>query len=384
MSKKLNIQIAQIEAIRFGGECLSANYVNIDDYLKWKCKNGHIFEKSLYDVKNRNRWCAKCEKVNLNESYCRCIFESLLKSDFEKTRKVIPGRYELDGYSEKLKLAFEYHGEQHYKYVPRFKNSPEDIVDRRRIDRLKENLCIEHGIKLIVIPYTEAKNKLSLLSYIKSEFDKNKISYHDCEVDWSSSMASISKLDFAKNLANERGGKCLSTDYDNSSSKMLWECGRGHKWSACLASVQSLKTWCPYCMGMIVSTDDIKNLAINNGGKLVSPEYKGAFVKLQWSCKNGHIWWSTPDRIKQGSWCPKCKQCKKNNVKHNLKTFQQIASDRQGKCLSEHYEGFGKDLIFQCKNGHVWSARPYNILHRKTWCRKCVGMSRQKANRILK
>ncbi len=61
-------------ASRFGGKCISDRYSGIDVKMDWKCSNGHFFQRSLYDVKHLNRWCQKCEKLNLREEHCRCIF----------------------------------------------------------------------------------------------------------------------------------------------------------------------------------------------------------------------------------------------------------------------------------------------------------------------
>jgi hypothetical protein len=54
-------------------------------------------------------------------------------------------------------------------------------------------------------------------------------------------------LEEAKKVALERGGLCLSTEYVNSSTNMLWQCKEGHEWSAWFANVKYNKSWCPYC-----------------------------------------------------------------------------------------------------------------------------------------
>ena len=47
-------------------------------------------------------------------------------------------------------------------------------------------------------------------------------------------------------IAKERGGHCLSKDYVNANSHLLWECGKGHQWSAIPNSVKR-GSWCPVC-----------------------------------------------------------------------------------------------------------------------------------------
>ena len=48
-------------------------------------------------------------------------------------------------------------------------------------------------------------------------------------------------------VAKERGGKCLSTEYKNSSKKMLWECSEGHQWDASYSSIKHESSWCRKC-----------------------------------------------------------------------------------------------------------------------------------------
>jgi hypothetical protein len=105
------------------------------------------------------------------EEECRRIIENITGKPFIKVRpkflKYPPTgkNLELDGYNEELKMAFEYNGEQHYKFCPFFHKSYEDLYKQRDHDFFKKQKCAEYGIKLITIPYT-VKN---LYPYIYSE-----------------------------------------------------------------------------------------------------------------------------------------------------------------------------------------------------------------------
>ena len=47
-------------------------------------------------------------------------------------------------------------------------------------------------------------------------------------------------------IAKRKGGKCLSNQYINSSTKMKWQCGEEHIWNAISNSIKQ-GTWCPIC-----------------------------------------------------------------------------------------------------------------------------------------
>ena len=62
---------------------------------------------------------------------------------------------ELDMYNASEKLACEYSGIQHYKYVPfMHRNNIENFHKQQKRDELKRNICKKLGIRLIEVPYT--------------------------------------------------------------------------------------------------------------------------------------------------------------------------------------------------------------------------------------
>ncbi|MCP4898302.1 MAG: hypothetical protein GY906_15115, partial [bacterium] len=40
------------------------------------------------------------------------------------------------------------------------------------------------------------------------------------------------------------------------------------------------------------------------GGKCLSDTYINTHTKLLWECKQGHQWEAKPSNIKSGRWCP--------------------------------------------------------------------------------
>lgn len=61
----------------------------------------------------------------------------------------------VDFYIDSLKVAIEYDGEQHYKYVERFHRNYDGFLEYQRSDNIKSSLLAEHNIKLIRISYTQ-------------------------------------------------------------------------------------------------------------------------------------------------------------------------------------------------------------------------------------
>lgn len=104
-----------------------------------------------------------CGVGNRNEQRCRAIFERLV-APHAVQRNVRPnwlrnpetGRtLELDMFCPDLRLACEYNGSQHYHESELHRAGSDDFRRQQRRDRLKQRLCERHGVRLIVVPYTQ-------------------------------------------------------------------------------------------------------------------------------------------------------------------------------------------------------------------------------------
>jgi hypothetical protein len=76
-------------------------------------------------------------------------------------------KLEIDCYNDELKLGVEYHGINHYKYIPFFHKTREAYEKMRERDDYKLYMCKKLGINLIVVPYTTSHDKIC--SYLNRE-----------------------------------------------------------------------------------------------------------------------------------------------------------------------------------------------------------------------
>ena len=71
-------------------------------------------------------------------------------------------------------------------------------------------------------------------------------------------------------LAIERGGRCISQVYVNSTMPLLWECATGHRWSAVPGSIRKGSS-CHECAGVRRGTlEEMQRLAESRGGRCLS------------------------------------------------------------------------------------------------------------------
>jgi hypothetical protein len=85
---------------------------------------------------------------------------------------------ELDGYNDRLAIAFEHQGEQHYKWCKRFHETREEFKNLKWNDALKSKLCAERGVRLIIIPHVPKLLQIDdLRGHLSSEFDRLKIAH---------------------------------------------------------------------------------------------------------------------------------------------------------------------------------------------------------------
>lgn len=109
-----------------------------------------------------------CECPHCKESKGeKKVADWLYKHDieFQREYKVVPAqvlfgrnRFEIDFYLPRYNIFIEYHGEQHYSFVPIFHKTEEKFAEQQDRDRRLHEYCKQHKIRLIEIPYTEIDN----------------------------------------------------------------------------------------------------------------------------------------------------------------------------------------------------------------------------------
>ncbi len=234
-----------------GGEIISEIYESDRKKLKFKCKEGHIWETIPKDV-FRGHWCRKCAAKERAEKQRITISEI---NDLVKNK----GRClseEYLGYDEPLLFICN---EGH-----KFKLTPKAIKRR--------TWCPE------------------CMKIDKSKLSKPKFKEYN-------------------EIAKARGGKLLSKDYINDKKDLLWECSKGHTWQANGYNIKNSKTWCPICAkNQPFTIEYIKEYISKYEGECLSTEYKNYRTVLKFRCKNGHVFENSFINIKRGVWCPKCKE----------------------------------------------------------------------------
>lgn len=138
-------------------------------------------------------------------------------------------------------------------------------------------------------------------------------------------------IELFKQIAIDRGGQCLSEIYVNCTTKLKFICSEKHVWDAKPHDVKFSKSWCPVCSNSVKLTiGKMNEIAEERGGKCLSTKYINSHSKLEWECELGHTWWAKPYLIKNtNTWCPECKESHGERIVNSFLIKQGIKFERQ-------------------------------------------------------
>ena len=295
-------------ALKRQGECLSEKYIKSGNKLKWRCLDSHIFFMT-YDAVKQGQWCPKC-RFFYSEELCRTTFEQIFNEKFEKHRHkwLVNSKgnlMELDGFSEKLKIAFEYQGEQHFKVTWHVKDK-DILFKRKKDDQKKVALCVENNVHLVIISYRDDLTNLPQIirkELLQKTSRFNSIDFNK-EIDFDKVYSHKTSMEKMREAAKNLGGKCLSKKYLGAYKKLKWKCKNGHIWEAVPRNIYANGSWCGECRRGTI--EEFQSIAVLNEGKCLSKKYINSTTKLEYQCKRLHRWKAEPKNTKSGSWCPKC------------------------------------------------------------------------------
>lgn len=116
--------------------------------------------QEMKEAKGKSKRHVKGESDRSKEEVCRKLLMRITGKEWPKKRPKFlknpdTGRaLELDCYCEELKTAVEYQSRLHYQQHDKYHQSPEDFEKTKKRDQLKRDLCKQHGIRLIEVPWT--------------------------------------------------------------------------------------------------------------------------------------------------------------------------------------------------------------------------------------
>lgn len=190
-------------------------------------------------------------------------------------------------------------------------------------------------------------------------------------------------LERLRELAAQRGGRCLSEAFEGVAAKYQFECANGHRWETTAGTILYSGSWCRRCMyDRSRSSDGLARLhavAQTRGGRCLADRYDGVLAQYTFECAEGHRWQTAGGRVLRGRWCRLCANAHVGDVlRHSdgLAMLRAKAEANGGECLDELYLGTHRRHRFRCSEGHEWATRAGRVLQ-GSWCARC-GIERQR------
>jgi hypothetical protein len=373
--KKLTLREMILLARKKGGECLSTSYLNSATALLWRCSASHRWTAVPASIR-KGSWCPECAGVrrttlaelqHIAASRGGSCLSPVCRNSVAKLRWRCSEGHEWIATPSQVKRG-------HWcPFCARIVSlTPQDL---RWIAVSRGGECLSPKLKTS----SDLARWECAFGHIWQTRVKSIQAGHWCPVCADNRILTIDEM---QQIARERGGKCLSRNYKNGRTPLIWECVLGHRWRASPANVKSgtwkRGTWCPECYNArrrFHQTHDIeftREIAFSRQGRCLSTQYLGSKSKLTWECGLGHSWQAIPASVLQGTWCPVCA----HNQRLRLSELQDIATSRGGTCLSREYVNERTRLRWQCSAGHIWTATPQKV-KRGSWCPTCARYARR-------
>lgn len=248
-----SLEVIKAVAEERGGKCLSKKFENSNKKMRFKCEHEHIFYLTPSKLIKQGSWCYECHQEKYGKRLEDKSFKKIVK---EKKGKVLFPAV-VDNSAEKVYLECR----------------KGHIFSSRACDIRKKWSC----------PKCREENKIK--DYIKK----------------------------IKKIVKEKRGSLLTTEIKTLDSKVQLVCNRGHFWITSVESIIKKKTWCHQCRKNTIEM--MQEFAKKRGGECLSKEYVNSHSHLIWKCEHGHTWKAQPLSItNSGTWCP---VCSKNKQKWN-------------------------------------------------------------------
>ncbi len=361
------IEDLQAWAAELGGRCLSLNYKNSKHKYMWECGQcATQWEASWYNVKNHNSWCPSCVSSYREALVRECFKEGFPGEGFQKNQTAVG--MELDGYSVRLKLAFEHDGIQHRVRVPHFQRKLGAFEAQQDRDRRKDQLCAEKHITLVRVPDRLVLQVTKIRDYVRNTLIE--LGYElapkspDEEFYGRVRVLRVQTDYLAKVVVKLRdAGETLLSDLcPTRTSPLSVRCPHGHVYTTSYDNVVRNRG-CPECCHSRKKGEaELEAMVVERGYLMLYVErrkdaHQRSRCYITLNCPNGHEPFEMLlDNFNKGRGCLECgsartgasKRCASSEIKAR---FLAIDMGFEGE-----YRSIVKPLIFVCSEGHRFTS----------------------------
>lgn len=264
-------------ALSRDGYCFSSKYVDANSPLEWGCAKGHRWRKTLSDVKSAINWCRKCDYM-IGPADAQALAKSragrCLTTEFSGGK--VPLEWECE---TQHRWTAPYSAIRHGYWCPHCAGvGRKTIADAQRLASAFEGECLAEILpgSVTCVKWKCKRNHIWSATY---ESVRNKR--------WCRECVKVDKLEKARAVAKNKGGRCLSTIYISAKEHMTWRCEFGHEWNTAYDKVVNSNHWCSDCRIPTVQkyiADAVKNLL----SAKIMHNYRG-FVWLKTRRNNSHL-----------------------------------------------------------------------------------------------
>ena len=374
-----------------GGKLISTEWHGNHAIYEFEDKSGRQFKQAGDSIKY-GYWAPYLGLVS--EPVCRQVMEHLLGVKFISTWKVVKIKgykaLQLDGYAEAVSLntgvhrmAFEYQGFWSHR-------GKEAVIKR---DRAKARFCVENDIILVVIDPFRKDNPWDseyVQLHVKKAIVKAFHSAHkaipilndsEFKIDMAAIHSAATRYEEFKGLVEAAGGRLLSEEYLGSMSdhRVAFHDGREFLISPIQIATRGwpanpdryFRLSAKNLNRSELHLGDLRKIATDNGGRLLSTEWVGAMEKYHFAFADGREFWIKANTLKTSGWPTSAyryfRQSRTNGKDElHLQVMKSIAEGAGGALLSSTWRGIFAKYHFAFADGREFWMQA-NALKNSGW-----------------
>lgn len=366
-----------------GGECLSNNYKNSSEKLRFRCAEGHEWEATGTSILHYETWCKRCSVTSTD--WIPELLETVEKKNGKLLGEIPEHQYGKTTFECDKGHVFE---TTVFQIIGKKTWCPDcarkDRADNHRLGIEKAREAAEaRGGKCLTDEYTTIKGKAlwECSEGHQWEAEFGRVIYGQ----WCPHCAVIEKrgrktgqrehrkltIEDCQGFAERKGGKLITETYIHKRFPMTWECKRGHRFEVSLHAAERREHFCEECREIERLEEALENcraFAETRGGKCLSKEYVSSTAKLEWECIKGHRFKKTALEATYDPFCGRCAK-EQQTLERGERKLRELAESFNGQWVESDYRGSLAKYKFVCENGNSFEARPSYA--KANWHRLC-------------